>query len=123
MVGWSAETWTAVGTATTAGVALVAAGVGFRQLHVARQAREAQIRPFVVVDIVPSPVLGSILNLVVENVGLTLARDFRIRFTPELQTSREQYDLANSMLIKSGIPTLSPRRRITAIFDLGRERK
>lgn len=123
MLAWNAETWTALGTVTTAAIALVAAVVGFRQLHVAREAREDQIRPFVIVDIAPSPAWGNILNLVVENVGLTLARDVHIRFTPELQTSRDQYDLASSVLIKSGIPSLPPRRRIVTIFDLSHERK
>lgn len=108
---------------TTAVVAVVAAGVGYRQLRVAREAREDQIRPFVVVDIVPSPVWGNFLDLVVENIGLTLARDVRFRFEPELETSQDRYDLADSLLIKQGIPSLPPRRQIRALFDVSHERK
>ena len=121
--GWTANDWTALGTCAYALIAGIAAVVVYFQVREARRTREDQARPFVIVDIQPSPVWWNIFNLVIENVGTTLARDVAISFTPELSTSQKDYDLANSALIKEGIPSLPPRRRIQVLFDVSHERK
>ena len=89
----------------------------------AKRTREDQARPFVVVDVQPNEdVSWSILNLVIQNVGTTLARDVKIVFTPPLKTSQQGYDLAGSTLLREGIPTLPPRRRIAVLFDVSFQR-
>lgn len=113
----SSADWTAIGTMSTAVIAAVAASVAYFQVRVARQARDDRIRPFVVVDIRPSASSVHILNLVVENVGLTLARNVTIKFDPPLATSEGSYRLAESALLTTGIPSLPPGRRIEAFFD------
>jgi len=106
----------------TAVVALLAAGFAAWQVWEIRRTREEQARPFVVVDIRPSTAASNILNLVIENVGTTVARNVTFEFEPPLQSSQEKYDLSESVLIRTGIPTLPPRRRIEALFDVSHER-
>lgn len=69
--------------------------------------REDQARPFVVVDFEPSPVWGNIINLVVQNVGKTLAKNVRLTFDPPLVSSmagNDGYNFQESNLLKHGIP-------------------
>lgn len=106
----------------TALIALGAAVVAYFQLRQARHLREDQARPFVVVDIVPSQVDTHILNFVIENVGSTLAQDIRIAFDPPIASSLPGYDLAGSALLRDGIPTMPPRRRIELLFDISHQR-
>lgn len=119
---WQASDWSAFGQIVTAVVAVVASVFAYSQVREARRAREDQIRPFVVVDIQPSPVWGNILNLVVENIGATLARDVRLTFNPPLATSIKDYAIGASVLITEGIPALPPRRQVTAMFDISHDR-
>ncbi len=76
----------------------------------ARRLRDEQAQPFVVVQLQPSPVSGQLLELVVENIGRTIARDVRFHFSPRLESALERYELADSPLLTSGIPTMPPRR-------------
>lgn len=119
---WGPEEWTAVGTGATALIAFGAVVVAYFQLDQARKLREEQARPFVYVDILPSEVSPNILDLVIENLGNTLATDVRIHFVPEIETSLKDYDLARSALFTDGIPTLPPGRRIETLFDVSHER-
>lgn len=94
-------------------------------------AREAQVRlqseqarPFVVADLVPGDVPGSI-HLVIENVGKTLARNVRVKFDPPLISAWDKADaatLADSIMIREGIPALPPGRRVETLFDFAPER-
>lgn len=123
LTAWDTADWAAAGTVAYAVVAVVAAAFVYFQVREARRTREEQARPFVVVDIQPSVVWWNILNLVVENVGTTVAHDVRIHFDPSPASSRSGYDLATSSLLTDGIPTLPPRRRIEVLFDVAKERK
>ncbi|WP_219509275.1 hypothetical protein [Nonomuraea ceibae] len=75
-----------------------------------------------VVDIRASDFISEALNLVVENVGPTVARNVRIRFDPPIQTSMDGGDrerLADALIFTQGIPHLPPGRKIEALFDIG----
>ncbi len=54
--GWQADDWSAFGTCTTAGVAVVAAAVAWRQVREARRLREDQAQPYIAVYIETSAV-------------------------------------------------------------------
>jgi len=92
------------------------------QVREAGRTREAQSQPFVVVDIEPSRVWPNMLNLIVENSGTTLARDVRISFNTPLRTSIADLELADSVLLREGIPSPPPRRRVATLFDLSHDR-
>jgi hypothetical protein len=119
---WKASDWSAAAAILPATIALAAAIVAYIQVREARRTRDAQAQPFVVVDVQPSVVWANILNLVIENVGRTMAKDVRVRFSPAIATSLNGYDLANSTLIRDGIPSLPPRRRVEVLFDVSHQR-
>jgi hypothetical protein len=86
--------------------------------------RIEQARPFVVVDFEVSPADDSIVDLVIENVGKTLARNVRFAFEPDLVTTGADPDderrLIRSALLTQGIPSMPPGKRIDVFFDTGR---
>lgn len=61
----AADAWTAIGTVGLAVIAALTAGYAQRQLSLAHRTREEETRPYVVVDVEPSPVSFRIVNLVV----------------------------------------------------------
>lgn len=84
-----------------------------------------QARPFVVVDLEPSEAWGNVINLVIENVGKTLATDVRMEFDPPMTSSmsnEQGYRFAEAPLFKNGIPSMPPGRRFEALFDLSHKR-
>ncbi len=122
MFGLTLAEWASIGTITTAGVAVLAALFAGWQGWEIRRTRREQARPFVVVDVQPSAAAGNLLNLIVENVGTTVAYDVELKFTPPLKTTRDTYDIGDSVLVREGIPMLPPRRHIQALFDVSHER-
>lgn len=122
LAAWQPEDWSTLAAGVTAAVAVAAAVFAFFQVLEARTVREDQARPFVIVDIQPSVVWQNILNLTVENIGKTLARDVRIAFDPPLRSSMKDNDLSNSLMLTEGIPSMPPGRRVTALFDLSHDR-
>lgn len=124
---WSVSEWAAIIAAAasvlTALVAVVAATFAFFQVREARRLRTDQAKPFVVVDIKPSAASAHILNLVIENIGATMARDVHIDFKPEIVTSISEYDLKDTILIRDGVPMIPPGRRLEFLFDQTVNRK
>lgn len=99
-----------------------------QQIEAAREAelqlQEERARPFVVVDLVPGETHGSI-HLVIENVGATLARNVRMKFEPPLVSAWDHTGdtaFADPVLMREGIPSLPPGRRIETVFDFAPER-
>lgn len=120
---WGAEDWSAAAACLTAVVAVAAALFAFFQVREARTLRRDQARPFVVVDIQPSGSTRHILNLVVENIGSTMARDVTFEFEPPLTTTLANYDLGSTTFIKVGLPMVPPGRRHEYLFDQTAERR
>jgi hypothetical protein len=105
-------------------VALVAAFVAWRQVREARRLREEQAQPFVVVDIEPNPNDLQVLELVVANIGNTLARDVKISFDPPLSRAfRSENDPNEWAIFKDGIPSFPPHKSYRFWLDIGHERK
>lgn len=122
---WTPEDWTALSAAVTAIVALVAAAFAFLQVRQARLLREEQAQPFVVVDFESSAAWRNAIELVVENIGKTVATQVKVTFDPPLESTQkyDSYDLAQSVLVTQGIPTMPPGKRMTGMFDLTHVRK
>ncbi len=121
---WTPEDWSALSAGVTAIVAVVAALFAFLQVRQARLLREEQAQPFVVVDFESSAVWQNAIELVIENIGKTVARDVRVTFDPPLESTEqhEGYDLSKSVLLAEGIPTMPPGKRVAALFDLSHKR-
>lgn len=116
---WTSADFGAASSVGTLFVAVAATWIARRQLIQARQLREEEAAPAVVVDVIPDPVSGHILDLVIENIGKTSARDVRVTFDPSIKSASDMagYELADWSAIKDGIKTLAPGRRLTAMFD------
>lgn len=105
-------------------VLVVAAAVAWRQVAEARRLREAQAQPFVVVDFEIER--RTEINIVISNIGGTMARDVRLTFTPDLTSSLDSkpsvVSPAKLKPLREGIPSLPPGKRIVVLFDLFTER-
>ena len=89
------------------------------QVRQAKKLREGQARPFVVVDFEPGD--APIMNLVVANVGRTMARNVRIEVDPPLESGQDRswpVPLGKLKLFTEPIPSLAPGKRIVLLFDL-----
>jgi hypothetical protein len=109
--------WTAVAAWAawaTAGIYIALGLFAWRQVREARKLREEQARPFVVVDFEP----GFLVYLTVENLGRTMARDVRISFDKQLETSLQgRPEIDESPLFREPIPALPPGKKIRVLFD------
>lgn len=86
------------------------------QVKEARELREEQNRPFVVVDIQSDP--GSLVYLEVVNMGTSLARDVQIKIDPPL-TSAIDIPVGKLKMLNEGIATLVPGKKYRTFFDQG----
>jgi hypothetical protein len=113
-------TWTDTATVGLVGtqlvVLIVAAFVAWKQVREARELREEQQRPFVVVDFDLQN--GYMTFLEVANLGTSLARDVRIEIDPPL-ASASDVDLAGLKMLTEGIATLAPGKKYRTFFDMG----
>ncbi len=101
-------------------VLVAAAFFGRRQLNEAKELREAQTRPFVVIDLGSSA--QTLFDLVVKNIGPTLARDVRFEFDPPIQSTDDDLDPNKVKMFREGISTLAPGKEIRTLFEKGPER-
>ncbi len=113
-------TWTDIGLLAVASaqlaVLLVAAAVAWSQVKEARRLREAQYRPFVVVDFEADNIL---FKIAVSNIGATPARNVRIEITPPLASSLPDAGFSELKILTDVITTLQPGRKIRTLFDSG----
>ena len=116
--GWFA----AVGALGTLAVAAIAAVAAFRQVREARALREEQAQPFVVVDVEENAAGGNFLDLVIRNIGTTLALDVKFVFSPRLRSGTYEddgIDIADFHVLKEGIASMPPGREMRFLFDEG----
>lgn len=117
-IGWDATGWAAAGSWATVAVYLLVLLYARQQVNEARRLREAELRPFVVVDF---DVFSRrpLIFLTISNLGRTLARNVKLTFSPELSSSLEdEHDTLSSVrLLTEGMPTLAPGKHIPILFD------
>jgi hypothetical protein len=88
------------------------------QLNEAKQSRREQSEPYVIVDIQPQGQGSSVLYLVIQNIGPTMARNVKITVSPELASSHgADLDSALADALARTIPMLPPGRRLEYFFD------
>lgn len=92
---------------------IVGAAFAASQLREARQLREQQTRPFVVIDF---EIEKSLIFLSVSNLGTTMAREVRFTIDPPFATSIDN-DLDKLKMFNAGISTLAPGKTFRTLFD------
>lgn len=97
-------------------VVIVAAVFAWRQVSEARELREQQIRPFVVVDF--DVETDTNVYFQVSNLGASLARDVRIVIDPPLESAIDT-DVGSLKMLTEGIATLAPGKVYRSFFDMG----
>jgi hypothetical protein len=122
----SSVTWTdvlgAVGTAGTLIVAVLAAWIGLRQVHEARDLRIEQAQPYVFVDLQPNPASPTLTDFVVKNVGATAAFKIRLLVDPPPTSTlyphaAQPRELAEYPLFAEGMPYLPPGVEFRFLFE------
>ncbi len=129
---------TAVATCMTTVVAIVTAWLVLGQLKAAggqlaaareaqdqaRQAEKEMERPYVVASVQSSEAAAHLLDLVIENLGKTPAKNVRVRIDPPPLRGMEQagLELANAKALTEPIPLIPPGRVIRIFFDDHRDR-
>lgn len=112
-------TWTdvaQVGLVAAQLVVLIAAAIfAWRQVKEARELREEQNRPFVVVDFECEQ--GYMMYLEVVNMGTSLARDVRIEIDPPLESAID-IEVGKLKMLNEGIATLAPDKKLRTFFDM-----
>ena len=113
-LGLGAAGWSALAAVATLLIYLALLVFASKQVGEARRLREAQARPFVIVDFEPT----SMLQLVVQNIGHTAACDVVMVFDPPLTSSLPKpHPWEESSAFTHGIPLLPPHRTIRVDFD------
>jgi hypothetical protein len=120
-MGWGADNWIALASCAQVGVLGAAALYARGAVSEARRLRSVQTRPYVVVYVDTSRVARSLVDLVVENIGQTPARDVSVAFDPRLESSMRNApgdDRVNDWVaLSEGIPYLAPGQRMTHLLD------
>jgi hypothetical protein len=115
----TAGEWEAIGVWVTGGITIGLLWLAWRQLVHAREARNDQTRPFVIVDVDFRSIL---IMLTVKNTGLTAARKVRVTFDEPLTSAATDPDWQASSAFKSGIPFMAPGRELRFFLDSYLER-
>jgi hypothetical protein len=102
-------------------VACLAAKAAFDQVRGARQPREEQAAPYVIVDAEMSPASSMHMDLYVKNIGQTIARNVRVAFDPPLQGSLDarEYRRADAGFLARPIPAMPPGWEYRMLFESG----
>lgn len=115
-----AATWAALGTWVMNAIYIVILVYAIKQVGEARKLRKTQIRPFVVVDVMP----GYLLYVRVENLGQTVARNVRFEFPVALKSSLEPpREIDDLPLFRRGLATLPPGKSYRVLLDSFATRK
>ncbi|GJP28819.1 hypothetical protein NJB18091_15660 [Mycobacterium marinum] len=119
------EVWSAIGTWLTAIIAAFAALFAWSQVKVARETREEQAQPNVVLYTEPNPADWQILEIVIKNFGTTPAYDINISITPQLQATPDLHSGGKivDVPVPARIPILAPGQSWKTVWDTATDRK
>lgn len=87
------------------------------QLALSQWIHREQSEPYVVVDIATVTRGSGMLVLIIEHVGPTVARDVRIRFTPEIESSEASLTPRLHRALARPVSVLPPGRHLVYAFD------
>lgn len=116
-----ADAVAALATSIQTGIVFAAAGIAWWQVRESRRLREAQAQPYVVVSLELDPNVRPAVNLVIRNIGTTVARNVHLSFNPPLVSSLDEpgsdIKVTDWRALK-GIPSLVPGQTMSTLFDI-----
>lgn len=89
-----------------------------RQVEEMKAARELATAPNVVAYLHVDH--RAIAGIAIKNIGKGIARDIRLRFDPDLRTSKD-FDPMEMSIVENGLESLVPGQEIVAFLDLTRD--
>ncbi len=110
---------TAWATLLQGAVLAVAALFAWSQLAEMRATRLAQMRPYVIAYIQPSPTAHTLIDFVIANVGKMAARNIQLQFKPPLSETSgpaASFPSANWAALDSGLPLLAPGQQLSCLW-------
>ncbi len=113
------DPWVLIPAWLTLALLVVAAAVGLRQVGEAKELRKLQVRPYVTLDLTTKADSPTLLYLVVENTGRSIAQNVTFKFSPELKSTlegRREQDSPAAFFGRSW-PTVVPGKRIETLFE------
>ncbi|MFF4894618.1 COG1361 family protein [Micromonospora chersina] len=108
---WGGSEWQAVASFIAV---FVAGPIALWQVLEARRVRLEQSRPYVIVDF---EFRGIAIYLTIRNIGMTMARDVRIKFDSPLVSTFANSAVGESRVFREPIPMVAPGRTISFLFD------
>lgn len=112
---------TAIATCAQAALLIVAAIIAYVQVREARRVREEQAQPYVVVSLETDPSSPFLANLVIRNLGKTVAREVSVTFDPQLVSALDKGSGSDRItewtVLKDGIRTLVPGQSMSTLID------
>lgn len=111
----TAANWAAWGTWTQVAIYVVVALVAWWQVVESRNLRIAQARPFVVAEVPP----GMLMELVIKNIGATVARDVTFEFPVALETTNKsrKNSIELAPILSRGVKVLPPGTEYRIFID------
>jgi len=89
-----------------------------------RKIHDEETAPYVIVYF-DKPFGSNLINLVIKNIGKTVARNVKIKFEPELKNSNYSNPrikkVSEMKFLKDGIPSLAPGEEISTFFDTAKD--
>lgn len=124
LTAWTPDDFSAAANLGTFALAAAALVIATRQLRQARDLRQEEAAPYIVLDVLRSVTSSWLFELVVENVGQTAASDVRIVIDPPLTSTLdgENFAVGHWSVLTDGVRTMAPGRRLTTLFDSGHQR-
>lgn len=96
--------------------AIIAGAVAIATLRAIKQDSRDRSRPVVIADLLPVVLSRGTSELVVQNVGQSVAKNVRVRFSPPITDDMGVLAGYVARRYRSAIPTLGPGRRLTNIY-------
>ncbi len=112
---------TAIATALTTLILAAAGAVAALQLSETRSLRQAQVRPFVVIDF-DVETIPPFIYIVISNVGTTMASNVTFAFDRPIESSLDDRggnrpNVSELPIFRDGVRSLPPAKEIRFLFD------
>lgn len=104
-----------VKTASLARSSHVSAEVSRKILDEMKAQREAETRPHIVAYF-EIQIHSSVVDIVVKNIGRSIAENVKLKFTPQLKSSFKS-DLGSNLWANEGLGSMPPGKEIRTFFD------